>query len=181
MAEELALSPETLVIPSNIQQGSDLQELQVHIPRVHLGTLGYPLKSFRAATWLKNMVLKSLDYLLALLGNGAWLKSAVFEERLTIPDYLPNHPVWIHLVVPTANGESNHSPLGVAYDHQATTPSISLLGSRLAARLARGGVLGCELTASAYPKLRYLNSSCGGLALPFNGLSKSTYLYHSSY
>jgi hypothetical protein len=142
MAEELALSPETLVIPSDIQQGSDLQELQVHIPRVHLGTLVYSPKSFGAATWLKNMVLKAFDYLLAFLGHGTWLESVVLKERLTISDYLSNHPVWIYLVIPTANRESIHSPLGVAYDHQATTPSISLLRSRLAARLARDGVFG---------------------------------------
>ena len=149
--------------------------------RDHLGTLGGHSESFGTATWLKNIVRKALDYPLAFLGKGTWLKSIVLKERLTIPDYLLRHPVWIHLVVPTANWESNHSPLGVAYDHQATTPSVSLLGSRLATRLAHGGVLGCILTASVYPKLKYLNSSCGGLALPLNGPSKSTYLYYSSY
>jgi hypothetical protein len=138
-------------------------------------------ESFRTATWLKNIVLKALGYLLAFLRKGTWLKSVVLEERLTVPDYLLDHPVWIHLVVPTANWESNHSPLGVAYDHQATTPSVFLLGSRLAARLAYGGVLGCILTALVYPKLKYLNSSCGGLAPTLNGLFKSTYLYYSSY
>ena len=88
------------------------------------------------------MVLKALGYLLAFLGKGTWLKSVVLKERLTIPDYLLHHPVWIHLVVPTTNWESNRSPLSVAYDHQATTPSVCLLGSRLAARLAHGRVLG---------------------------------------
>jgi hypothetical protein len=39
------------------------------------------------------------------------------------------------------------------------------LRSRLAARLAHGGVSGCILTASVYPKLKYLNSSYGMLAL----------------
>jgi hypothetical protein len=63
------------------------------------------------------MVLKALGYLLAFLRKETWLKSIVLKERLTIPDYLLDHPVWIDLVVPTANWESNHSPLGVAYDH----------------------------------------------------------------
>jgi hypothetical protein len=49
------------------------------------------------------MVLKALGYLLTFLGKGTWLKSIVLKERLTILDYLLDHPVWIDLVVPTAN------------------------------------------------------------------------------
>jgi hypothetical protein len=134
--------------------------------RVHLRTLGYPPESFGTATWLRNFVLKTLDYLLAFLGKGTWLKSVALKERLAIPDHLLDHPVWIHLVVPTANWKSNHSPLSIAYNDQATTPSVSLLGSRLAARSAHDAILGCILTASVYPKLKYLNSSCEGLAPP---------------
>jgi hypothetical protein len=77
-----------------------------------LGTLGYLPKSLGTAAWLKNIVLKALDYLTSL-GKGTWLKSVVLKECLTIPDYLLDHPVWIHLVVPTANWESNHSPKGI--------------------------------------------------------------------
>ena len=108
--------------------------------RVYLGTLGCPPKSFGTATWLKSIVLRTLNHRLAFLGKGTWLKSVVLKERLTVPDYLLDFPVWIYLVLPTANWESNHSPLGVAYNHQATTPSVYLLGSRLATRLAHGGV-----------------------------------------
>jgi hypothetical protein len=50
-------------------------------------------ESFRTATWLKNIVLKALGYLLAFLRKGTWLKSVVLEERLTVPDYLLHHPV----------------------------------------------------------------------------------------
>ena len=85
--------------------------------RDRLRTRGHISESFGTTTWLKNIVLKALDDPLAFLGKGAWLKSVVLEERLTVPNYLLDHPVWIHLVVPTANWESNHSPLGVAYDH----------------------------------------------------------------
>jgi hypothetical protein len=79
----------------------------------NLGNPWLSLESFGTATWLKNMVLKALGYLLTFLGKGTWLKSVVLKERLTIPDYLLDHPVRIHLVVPTANWESNHSPLSV--------------------------------------------------------------------
>jgi hypothetical protein len=169
-----------ILSPMNINPDSHSRRIwKSLVLRVRLGTLGDP-ESFGTATWPK-IVRKALGYPLAFLGKGTWLKSTVLKERLTIPDCLLRHPVWIHLVVPTANWESNHSPLGVAYNHQATTPSVSLLGSRLAARLAHGGVLGYILIASVYPKLKYLNSSYGGLAPPLNGLSKSTYLYHSSY
>jgi hypothetical protein len=50
-------------------------------------------KSFGTTTWLKNIVLKALDYPLAFLRKGTWLKSVVVKERLTIPDYLLDHPV----------------------------------------------------------------------------------------
>jgi hypothetical protein len=126
--------------------------------RDRLGTLGDLSESFGTATWLK-IIRKALGYPLAFLGKGTWLKSVALKERLAIPDYRLHYPVWIHLVVPTTNWESNHSPLGVTYNHQATTPSISLLGSRLATRLAYGGILGYILTALIYPKLKYLNSS----------------------
>ena len=56
--------------------------------RDRLGTLGDLSESFRTATWLKNIVLKALGYLLAFLRKGTWLKSVVLEERLTVPDYL---------------------------------------------------------------------------------------------
>jgi hypothetical protein len=38
--------------------------------RDHLGNLGNLLGSFGTATWLKSIVLKALDYLLAFLGEG---------------------------------------------------------------------------------------------------------------
>jgi hypothetical protein len=72
-------------------------------PRDCLGTVGHLSESFRTATWLKNIVLKALDYPLAFLGKGAWLKSIIPKERLTIPDYFLNHLVWIHLVVLATN------------------------------------------------------------------------------
>ena len=136
-----------ILSPMNINPDSHSRTIwKSLVLRVRLGTLGDLSESFRTTAWLKNIALTALGYLLTFLGEGTWLKSIVLKERLTIPDYLLHHPVWIHFVVPTANWESNHSPLGVAYDHQATTPSVSLLGSRLAARLARGGVLGCMYT-----------------------------------
>jgi len=112
----------------NTNPDSHSQTIRSLILRDRLGTLGDLSKSFRTATWLKNIVLKALDYPLALLGKRTWLKSVVLKEHLTIPDYLLGYSVWIHLVVPTANWESNHSPLGVAYGHQATTPSVSCWG-----------------------------------------------------
>jgi hypothetical protein len=126
----------------NTNPDSHSQTIRSLILRDRLGTLGDLSESFGTATWLKNIVRRALDYPLALLGKGTRLKSVVLKEHLTIPDYLLGYSVWIHLVVPTANRESNHSPLGVAYGHQATAPSVSLLGSRLAARLAHGGLLG---------------------------------------
>jgi hypothetical protein len=126
----------------NINLDSHSQTIRSLTLRDRLGTLGDLSKSFGTATWLKNIVRKALDYPLALLGKGTWLKSVVLKEYLTIPDYLLGYSVWIHLVVPTANRESNHSPLGVSYSYQATAPSVSLLGSRLAARLVYGGLLG---------------------------------------
>jgi hypothetical protein len=134
-----------ILSPMNINPDSHSQTIRILILRDRLGTLGDLSKSFGTATWLKNIVRRALDYPLALLGKGARLKSVVIKEHehLTIPDYLLGYSVWIHLVVPTANWESNHSPLGVAYGHQATAPSVSLLGSTLAARLAHGGLLGC--------------------------------------
>jgi hypothetical protein len=71
--------------------------------KAHLGTLGYAPESFRTMTSLKNIVLKTFNDLLALFRKGAWLKSVVLKERLTIPNYLLRHPVWIHFVIPTAN------------------------------------------------------------------------------
>ena len=142
----------------------------------HLYVLGYSASVFS----------NSVSMLIVALGlsgqsNGYRATVAVARNNLAIHDYFCGHPAWIHLVVPTANWESNHLPLSVAYNHQATTQSASLLGSRLATRLAHSGVLGCILTTSVYPKLKYLNSACGGLAPPLNGLSKFTYLYYLSY
>ena len=84
-------------------------------------------ESFGTATWLKNIVLGAFDYLLVFLGKGAWLKNIVLKKRLIIPDYLLDHLVWVYLIVLTTNWESNHSPLGIAYNYQTTTLSISLL------------------------------------------------------
>jgi hypothetical protein len=63
------------------------------ILRDGLRTLSDLSKSFGNATWLKNIILKALDYPLTFLGKGTWLKGVVLKERLTIPDYLLHHPV----------------------------------------------------------------------------------------
>ena len=76
---------------------------QLRRPDMSTGARDRTIQPFGTATWPK-----ALDHLLAFLRNGMWLKSVLLKERLTIPDYLHNHPVWIHLVVPTANGESIH-------------------------------------------------------------------------
>jgi hypothetical protein len=49
-------------------------------------------ESFGTATWLENIVLKTLGYPLAFLGK-TWLKSVVLKERLTVPEYLLYYPV----------------------------------------------------------------------------------------
>jgi hypothetical protein len=61
--------------------------------RDRLGTLGDLSESFGTATWLKNIILKALDYPLAFLGKGTWLKSIVLKGCLTIPEYLLDYPV----------------------------------------------------------------------------------------
>jgi hypothetical protein len=73
------------------------------ILRDYLGTLGSYSESFGTATWLKNIIRKALDYPLAFLGKGTWLKSIFLKERLIIPDYLLYYPVWIYLVILTTN------------------------------------------------------------------------------
>jgi hypothetical protein len=50
--------------------------------RDRLGTRGDLSESFGTATRLKYIVLKALDYPLAFLGKGTWLKSVVLKERL---------------------------------------------------------------------------------------------------
>jgi hypothetical protein len=127
----------------NTNPDSYSQTIRSLILRDRLGTLGDLSESFGTAIWLKNIARRALEYPLALLGKGTRLKSVVLKEYLTIPDYVLSYSVWIYLVVPTTNWESNYSPLGVTYSHQATALSVSLLGSRLAARLAHGGLLGC--------------------------------------
>jgi hypothetical protein len=149
--------------------------------RCHLRTLGYPPKSFGTATWLKNIAVKAPDYLLAFLGKGAWLKSVVLKERLTIPDHLLDHPVWIHLVVPTANWESNHSPLSVAYDHQATTPSVPLLGSRLPARFSTWQRIRVDTYCLSVSETQVLEFSLWRVSTVFEWTIQIPYLQHPSY
>ena len=166
----------------NFNPNSYSQIIQKYlILRDYLGTLGSYSKSFRTMTQLKNIIRKALDYPLIFLRKGTQLKSIVLKEYLIIPDYLLRYLVQIYLVVLTTNQESNYSLLSVTYNYQAITPFVSLLGSKLATRLVYSSILGYILITLVYPKLKYLNSSYNGLVPPLNSLSKSTYLYYSSY
>jgi hypothetical protein len=69
---------------------------------------------------------------LAFLRRATWLNSSTIQERPKVINYPLNHPVWFYLVIPSANLEFHHPPLGVTNYHQATTPIVFLLGSRLA-------------------------------------------------
>ena len=127
--------------------------------RGHSRSLTQLLESFGHATGLKRIIL-------AFLGQGTWLNSATFQIYPKILKDILDYSVWIHHIIPSANWKSSHSLLGVTYDHEATTPAVFLLGSRLAAVLAYIRARGYVLTASVYPKFKYLNSSCGELASP---------------
>jgi hypothetical protein len=105
-----------ILLPININPDSYSRRIwKSLVLRVRLGTLGDP-ESFGTATWPK-IIRKALGYSLAFLGKGTWLKSTILKECLIISDYLLYYPVWIHLVILTTNWESNHSPLGVIYNH----------------------------------------------------------------
>jgi len=80
---------------------------------VHL-SLGHFPESFGTAVWLRYTALETLDRFSFL---ATWLKSTVVKEHLTVPHYLLDHSVWIHLVLPSADWKSHHSPLGVAYNY----------------------------------------------------------------
>ncbi|KAH8600143.1 hypothetical protein B0O99DRAFT_611836 [Bisporella sp. PMI_857] len=119
-------------------------------------------KSLGTTTRLPNIV---FNHPFAFPGKLAWLKRAIFNERLTIIHYFFNNTVWIHFIIPLADVLAVHSPSGVAYDHYTTTPSIILLRSRLVTELAPNNISSGILTASAYLNPRCLNSACERLVL----------------
>jgi hypothetical protein len=106
-----------ILLPINTNPDSYSQIIRSLILRDCLGTLGDLSKSFGTAIWLKNIIRRALDYLLVLLGKGTRLKSIILKEYLIIPDYLLGYSVWIYLIIPTTNWESNYLPLGVIYGY----------------------------------------------------------------